>query len=443
MPGIRHGGFALNDTGKSVPAQALTVLMALIFMAYLAVLIKITLIKGTSIPHLVRNLLAGRILHRSLNLVPFQTIFDYLHYRQNMSFLRWFANIFGNMLIFLPLGLYLPLVFQRMRAFSKSLFTVVVVSISLEVLQYLFGTGSTDVDDLLLNTVGGSVGYCLFLLVTRIARRREAALSCALALSFCFALAGYAVAYREFGLYLGLATLREEVQGGEQIPSRAPDAVGTVSEARGSLLILAGVSRPSIAKTLSADGSAGPGKAPGEIEVQVGPETRFFIVQAMLQGHKMVTRYEPYTPPTAATVPKNVFARVWGRWDSGRISAEVVCTTPAPKAEGTASIISVQKQPAGTALPADRPSLKGHIKGIIGDDVALNKIAVSQDGSKMFAVTTMIEERFRLTPETVFYKRRILQGGREVSIFASSRNDLVTRAAVDVWGRRKDGVLEA
>jgi glycopeptide antibiotics resistance protein len=433
----------LKDTRKSISAQALNVLIVLFLMAYLAVLFKIILTKGTTISRLIQNLLAGRTLHRSLNLVPFQTISDYLQYRQNMSFLRWFANIFGNMLIFLPLGLYLPLVFQRMRTFSKSLFTIAVVSISLEALQYILGTGSTDIDDLLLNTVGGSLGYCLFLLVTRIAHRREAVLSCALALSFCFAVAGYVVAYREFGIYLGLATLLEEVHGGEQIPSRSPDAVGTVSEARGSLLILASLSMPSIAKTISADRSAGQGKAPGEIEVQAGPDTRFFDVQAMLQGHKMVTRYESYTPPTSAAVPKDAWARVWGRWDSGRLLAEVVCIMAAPKAERTASIISVQKQPAGAALPADRPALKGHIKGIVGDDVAVNKIAESQDGNKMFAFTTTIEERFRLTPETVFFKKRILKGGREVSIFAGNRNDLGLRIMVEVWGRRQDGIVKA
>ena len=37
--------------------------------------------------------------------------------------------------------------------------------------------------------------------------------------------------------------------------------------------------------------------------------------------------YESYTPPTPADVPKEALAGVWGRWDSGRLVSEVVCTT--------------------------------------------------------------------------------------------------------------------
>jgi len=49
----------------------------------------------------------------------------------------------------------------------------------------------------------------------------------------------------------------------------------------------------------------------------------------------------------------------------------------------------------------------------------------------------------RVTPETIFYKRRILQFGRQVFVTPGSRNDLVSRASVDVWGRMQDGVLKA
>ncbi len=74
----------------------------MIFLAYLAVLIKITLIKCTTIPRLIQNLAEGKAPLRSLNLVPLNTIFTYFLYRNKMNFLRWFANIFGNVLIFAP-----------------------------------------------------------------------------------------------------------------------------------------------------------------------------------------------------------------------------------------------------------------------------------------------------------------------------------------------------
>ncbi len=46
-----------------------------------------------------------------------------------------------------------------------------------------------------------------------------------------------------------------------------------------------------------------------------------------------------------------------------------------------------------------------------------------------------------MTPDTVFYKKRILKGGREVYVTPGSRNDLAAKVMLDVWGRTQDGVV--
>jgi hypothetical protein len=58
-------------------------------------------------------------------------------------------------------------------------------------------------------------------------------------------------------------------------------------------------------------------------------------------------------------------------------------------------------------------------------------------------VTTAIEGKFRITPETVFYSKRILKGGRKVIVAAGNRNDLTLPVMVDVWGRMQGDILIA
>ena len=71
-------------------------------------------------------------------------------------------NVIGNICVFMPLGIFLPRLFKRCR----NLFFVIVLSLELsllvEVVQLVTRVGSFDVDDLLLNTIGGILGYIIY-----------------------------------------------------------------------------------------------------------------------------------------------------------------------------------------------------------------------------------------------------------------------------------------
>ena len=440
----------MKDAEQHGASRVLTVLIVLIFLAYLAALVKITLVKGTTIPRLSQDLLAGQAPLRAVNLIPFQTFSDYLGYRENMPLLRWFSNIFGNMLVFVPMGLYLPMVLPKMRRYLKTLPAVVLVSACLEGLQYLLGTGSTDIDDLWLNAVGGSLGYLLFSLVSRFTAARVTALAWTLALSACFAVAGYVTAYREFGMYLGLATLREEVQGDQQIPRRTADAMGTVDGVRDNFLILTDVVRPRATDT---KGGAGAPVELAEVVVQVTAETRFYDRQVSLKGHTQTTRYLPYTPRTLADVPKDARAYVWGRWQADHLVADVVWTMRASEGKGTTTVVTTVNAPGGLTLPRSRPALEGYtgssssraepFRGVIGNEVVVHKIMRIEKGNSIMAFGSGTEARFRLSPRTVFYKQRIRKGGRDVYLSGGSRDDIVADRIIRVWGGVQDGTLVA
>lgn len=80
---------------------------------------------------------------------------------RNETILYLGANIFGNILMFGPLGLLLPLLWKYFRKFSKTVLFGFLVSFTIEFSQLFLARG-TDIDDLILNTIGTMLGYLTF-----------------------------------------------------------------------------------------------------------------------------------------------------------------------------------------------------------------------------------------------------------------------------------------
>lgn len=66
-------------------------------------------------------------------------------------------EILGNVIIFIPLGVYFSLLRPR-STWIKRGFMVFGISLAIEVLQYVFAIGASDITDLLMNTLGGLLG---------------------------------------------------------------------------------------------------------------------------------------------------------------------------------------------------------------------------------------------------------------------------------------------
>lgn len=65
-----------------------------------------------------------------------------------------------NVLLFVPLGLLLPLLWREFRSFPRTALTGLLLSLCIEILQ-IFTFRYTDVNDLLTNTVGAMLGFLL------------------------------------------------------------------------------------------------------------------------------------------------------------------------------------------------------------------------------------------------------------------------------------------
>ena len=103
------------------------------------------------------------------NLVPFREIRRYLLY-VTAPRLR-LINIGGNILAFVPFGFFVPALFPGLRKWWLTTLVTALFSFAVEVIQLFARIGICDVDDVILNTAGGFLGFLLFALISRINKR--------------------------------------------------------------------------------------------------------------------------------------------------------------------------------------------------------------------------------------------------------------------------------
>lgn len=134
------------------------VLLYGVFIFYILLLIKILFLSRISQPN-----------HRSINLIPFYSIMQYI-VGSSANIKRFaFGNVIGNIAIFTPLGTYLSL-FKNDKRVKTNLLFIFIVSLSVEIIQGIFGIGASDIDDIILNCLGGFVGilgYKVLLFILR------------------------------------------------------------------------------------------------------------------------------------------------------------------------------------------------------------------------------------------------------------------------------------
>ena len=108
------------------------------------------------------------------NLIPFQEIKRFILYWKVIDdpFLVT-MNLFGNIIEFVPFGALIRWVINRSVRWYQVLGYTFLLSLSVEVLQLIAKVGVFDVDDLLLNSLGGLIGFWVYYLLRTVDRRRE------------------------------------------------------------------------------------------------------------------------------------------------------------------------------------------------------------------------------------------------------------------------------
>ena len=95
------------------------------------------------------------------NFIPFKEINRY----QFGSHL-FLKNVLGNMIMFIPYGFFVAY-FLKLEKLSTSLFMTLITSLTIEITQLIIGR-VFDVDDILLNILGGIVGFSLYFILYKI-----------------------------------------------------------------------------------------------------------------------------------------------------------------------------------------------------------------------------------------------------------------------------------
>ena len=98
------------------------------------------------------------------NFIPFKEIFRY-----SIGSRLFFKNVLGNMLLFLPFGFFISY-YLKVDNYKLSLLQILIASISIEVVQMSIGR-VFDIDDIILNVIGGLIGYYLYHIIDKIGNK--------------------------------------------------------------------------------------------------------------------------------------------------------------------------------------------------------------------------------------------------------------------------------
>jgi len=107
------------------------------------------------------------------NLILFKEIRRFIVYSGHLGASSVFTNLIGNVVAFIPFGIFLPILTNnRLKIFRVTIFTFA-LTLSIELIQLMSRVGIFDVDDMILNTLGGIIGYLLFFVWKSIKERKK------------------------------------------------------------------------------------------------------------------------------------------------------------------------------------------------------------------------------------------------------------------------------
>lgn len=107
------------------------------------------------------------------NLTPLKEIKRFMKYIWDNDALGRAArlNIFGNIIAFIPFGIYLPYTSESKLGFISTFLCTFSLSLTIELVQLITKVGSCDVDDIILNALGGVIGYILWYIYTKLRKK--------------------------------------------------------------------------------------------------------------------------------------------------------------------------------------------------------------------------------------------------------------------------------
>ncbi len=141
--------------------KPLKIIVIITFAVYVMMIISVTFLGERHALHNVS--IIEHFINRS-NLIPFRTVSNYIRAIKNniINYYIPIKNIVGNLLLFLPMSVFLACMIKKCRSLPINLLVIFTVLITVEALQIVTRLGSFDIDDLILNMLGALIGFALW-----------------------------------------------------------------------------------------------------------------------------------------------------------------------------------------------------------------------------------------------------------------------------------------
>lgn len=134
--------------------------LARLIAGFLLVVCVLVILTPTVFVSLISNLKSSNGIiatERYMELIPLHTFFD----SWKMARDKVITQLIANVLMLAPLGFIVPVVFEKARKMWKTTALAAAFSLMIEFTQYYIGRDA-DIDDLLMNTLGGVIGFAVF-----------------------------------------------------------------------------------------------------------------------------------------------------------------------------------------------------------------------------------------------------------------------------------------
>ncbi len=130
--------------------------LTIFFVVYIALMCHILFFKNFNI----FQIFGDRYYIRTVSLTPFKTINKYCF---DVGFLNplTILNIYGNIIIFIPFGIFISMLVKN-KSFKYYFFITLATTLAIETIQFVLALGITDIDDVILNLLGGTIGILFY-----------------------------------------------------------------------------------------------------------------------------------------------------------------------------------------------------------------------------------------------------------------------------------------
>lgn len=243
--------------------------------------------------------------------------------------MRAISNVLGNVAIFIPFGYLFPCLNKKFSKFSNVLISTACFSLFFEISQYILGVGSSDIDDIILNTIGGIIGYVLYKYISKLVSKRNNFYASIIIMTFIFFIGGSIVAVDQFGTYLVINELHEQVIGGENIPNEKADIFGKLVNSSSDSITVDKIIRnnKNESTTVSSNDTKNVNKE--NVEVMLNKSTKVYfqkdiLKKEFLKGYSLTTTYSKFSAENISKLSAGTRISVWGKFDKGKFIADVI-----------------------------------------------------------------------------------------------------------------------